>query len=303
MDVICIDNISKSFGSLKAVNEVTLNVPQGSIYGFLGPNGAGKTTTIRMIMNIIRPDSGRIEIFGRPLDAEIKNRISYMPEERGLYKKMTASEILFYIGSLKGLSAAQLKNRIPQWLQRLGLSEKAKKKTEELSRGLHQKLQFAVCAINEPDVLILDEPFAGLDPVNLELLTNIIMEMRSAGRTIIFSTHVMHEAERLCDDIVLINKGRIVVDGRLDDIKSKHSTGTISVQLDGDIEFIKALPYVTALNKNFNKYDIVLKDGSDPQQLLSQLVGKVKLRSFEIKSPSLHEIFIRLVGADNETDS
>ena len=303
MDVICIDNISKSFGSLKAVNEVTLNVPQGSIYGFLGPNGAGKTTTIRMIMNIIRPDSGRIEIFGRPLDAEIKNRISYMPEERGLYKKMTASEILFYIGSLKGLSAAQLKNRIPQWLQRLGLSEKAKKKTEELSRGLHQKLQFAVCAINEPDVLILDEPFAGLDPVNLELLTNIIMEMRSAGRTIIFSTHVMHEAERLCDDIVLINKGRVVVDGRLDDIKSKHSTGTISVQLDGDIEFIKTLPYVTALNKNFNKYDIVLKDGSDPQQLLSQLVGKVKLRSFEIKSPSLHEIFIRLVGADNETDS
>jgi ABC-2 type transport system ATP-binding protein len=302
MYAINIENISKSFGTLKAVQFVTVGIPQGGIYGFLGPNGAGKTTTIRMIMNIIRPDSGRIEILGKSL-AQVKERISYMPEERGLYKKMTTSEVLSYIGSLRGLSNADLKKKVPAWLEKMGLFEKAKRKVEELSKGMQQKLQFALSCINEPDILILDEPFSGLDPVNLELLTNIIVEMHSAGRTIVFSTHMMHEAEILCDNIVLINKGKIVIDGRLDDIKSRHSTGTISVQLDGDIAFIERLPFVTAVNKNFNKYDIVLKDGSDPQQLLSQLVGKVKLRSFEIKSPSLHEIFIRLVGSDNGSDS
>src|SRR4030042_2202067 len=220
MNAVTLDTVCKSFGKVHAVNNLSVHVPAGSVYGFLGPNGAGKTTTLRMIMNIIRPDSGRIEILGDGRIEQVKDRIGYLPEERGLYRKMTARKVLAFFGSIKGLSEKEIVQRVPCWLKTIGFADWADKKVEELSRGMHQKPQFAVTVINDPDLVILDEPFSGLDPLNQELLKNIILEMRSRGRTVIFSTHVMHEAEKLCDFILLINRGKAILDGRLYEFRS-----------------------------------------------------------------------------------
>jgi len=303
MNALVLDNVSKSFGEVRAVNSLSVKVPTAGIYGFLGPNGAGKTTTLRMIMNIIRPDSGNISIFGNGLIEQAKSRIGYMPEERGLYRKMTAKKTLAYFGAIKGVTADQLTHRIPKWLERVELGDWADKKVEELSRGMHQKLQFAVTVINEPELLILDEPFSGLDPLNQELLKDIIDQMRNEGKTVIFSTHVMHEAEKLCDSILLINKGNVVLDNTLDRIRSQQSSDVVSVELEGDTTFIEALPMVTRVQLYGNRLEISLAKNSDPQQLLRALVERVRIRAFEIKVPSLHEIFINLVGADNVEDS
>jgi ABC-2 type transport system ATP-binding protein len=303
MNALVLDNVSKSFGEVRAVDSLSVKVPAAGIYGFLGPNGAGKTTTLRMIMNIIRPDSGNISIFGNGSIEQAKSRIGYMPEERGLYRKMTAKKILAYFGAIKGVTADQLTHRIPNWLERIELGDWADKKVEELSRGMHQKLQFAVTVINEPELLILDEPFSGLDPLNQELLKDIIDQMRNEGKTIIFSTHVMHEAEKLCDSILLINKGKVVLDGTLDRIRSQQSSGAVSIELEGDTTFIETLPMVTRVQLCGSRLEISLSKDSDPQQLLRALVERVRIRAFEIKVPSLHEIFINLVGADNVEDS
>jgi len=327
MDAIVLEQVFKSFGEVRAVNDLSVQVPVGSIYGFLGPNGAGKTTTIRMIMNIIRPDSGNISIFGdgtpatsfllaaatraarrgsrrsKTAGAQAKNRIGYMPEERGLYRKMRVSKALEYFGAIKGLSASELNYRVPQWLQRIGLAEWADKKVEELSRGMHQKLQFAVTGINDPDLVILDEPFSGLDPVNQDLLKDIIIQIRNDGKTIIFSTHVMHEAERLCDFILLINKGKAVLDGRLDEIRSQYKSHAVSVELDGDTSFIKALPMIAGTRPEGRRLIINLAKDADPQDLLKVLVGRVKVLAFEVKAPSLHEIFVKAVGASDAENS
>jgi ABC-2 type transport system ATP-binding protein len=300
MDALLLQNISKSFDHFKAVDDLTVTVPAGSVYGFLGPNGAGKTTTIRMIMNIIRPDSGSVSIFGDSSVKNMRSRISYMPEERGLYRKMTVRSVLAYFGSLKNLSSNELNQRIPYWLEQVNLADYAKKKVEELSRGMHQKLQFAVAAINEPELLILDEPFSGLDPVNQEILKDIILKMRENGATILFSTHVMHEAEKLCDYILLINKGKTVIDGKLRQIKDQYRTGAVSAELACDVGFIEALPIVSSVKQQDNRFDIMLKDNADPQKLLAELVGKVEVTAFEVKAPSLHEIFIKLVGQQDE---
>jgi len=303
MEALLLESVSKSFGRLKAVDNLCACVQEGTIYGFLGPNGAGKTTTIRMIMDIIRPDSGSISIFGDGAGKRNRSRTSYMPEERGLYPKMKLKNVLKYFGSIKNVPSREIPVRTMQWLERVGLSEKADKKVEELSRGMHQKLQFAVAAINEPDLFILDEPFAGLDPINQELFKDIILQLKEQGKTIIFSTHVMHEAEKLCDYILLINKGKIVIDGPLEQIKSENITGAVTARLEGDTGFIETLPIVTSVEKDGHNLDIVLKDNADPQQLLSELMGRVKVLSFEIKQPSLHEIFIKLVGDSDEHDS
>jgi ABC-2 type transport system ATP-binding protein len=299
MHAIELESISKSFGPVRAVDGLSVCVPAGSVYGFLGPNGAGKTTTLRMIMDIIRPDSGTIRLFGQPASAIARSRVGYMPEERGLYRKMTVSAVLNYFGSLKGLAGADLRQRAAQWLERISLAEYAGKKVEELSRGMHQKLQFAVTVINDPELVILDEPFSGLDPVNQDLLREIITEMRREGRTVLFSTHGMHEAERLCDFIVLINRGRIVVNGTLDEIRGGHESHTVSIELEGDGDFIRTLPQVQEVTPEGRRLEIRLHDGADPQELLQTLVGRARLRAFEIKQPSLHEIFVRLVGADH----
>jgi ABC-2 type transport system ATP-binding protein len=284
---------------VRAVDGLSISVPSGCVYGFLGPNGAGKTTTLRMVMDIIRPDSGSIRLFDEPTSARARGRVGYMPEERGLYRKMTVTAVLNYFGSLKGMTAGQLRQRGPEWLRRVDLAEHARKKVEELSRGMHQKLQFAVTVINDPDLVILDEPFSGLDPVNQDMLRDIISSMRRAGKTVLFSTHVMHEAEQLCDFIVLINRGKIVVNGTLDEIRAGHEANTVSLELEGDTEFVRTLPMVGSVEPNGRRLDVRLRDQADPQDLLRALVERARVRAFEIKQPSLHEIFVRLVGGDH----
>jgi len=295
MNAVTLENVCKSFGRVHAVDKLSVQVPAGSVYGFLGPNGAGKTTTLRMIMNIIRPDSGRIEILGDGQIEQVKDRIGYMPEERGLYRKTTARKVLEYFGAIKGLNEKEIIHRVPHWLETLGLSDWADKKVEELSRGMHQKLQFAVTAINEPELVILDEPFSGLDPLNQELLKAIILEMCNQGRTVIFSTHVMHEAEKLCDFILLINKGKSILDGRLDEIRSRQSAHTVSVELEGDTSFVQTLPMVRAVKSEGKRLDVTLTE-PDTQQFLRALMQHAKVRAFEVKKPSLHEIFVNLVA-------
>ncbi len=303
MNVIRLDTVCKSFGPVRAVDGLSLDVPSGCVYGFLGPNGAGKTTTLRMIMDIIRPDSGTIGLFGDERPSTVRGRIGYMPEERGLYRKMTATSVLCYFGALKGLSRDQLNQSVPQWLERVALTPQAGKKVEELSRGMHQKLQFAVTAINDPELLILDEPFSGLDPVNQDLVRDIITRMRAEGKTVVFSTHVMHEAERLCDLIVLINKGKIVFNGSLEEIRAGYESHAISIELETDSRFVADLPMVRRVTPDGRRLDVELIDGADPQDLLKTLVKQARVRVFEIKQPSLHEIFVRLVGADHAQDS
>jgi len=304
MNALELNNVCKCFGEVRAVDSLSVQVPSGSIYGFLGPNGAGKTTTLRMIMNIIRPDSGDISISGNESIEQVRNQIGYMPEERGLYRKMTVSKILAYFGALKGLSSHELSRGVPQWLERIDLGNWANKKVEDLSRGMHQKLQFAVTAINEPDLLILDEPFSGLDPLNLDLLKSIILQMRDRGKTIIFSTHVMHEAENLCDSILLINKGKSIVDGELSRIRTQNKPNAVTVELEGDTAFLKMLPMVMRVEPQRNQLEIRLAKDCDPQDMLKALVEKkVRVQKFEMKTPSLHEIFVNLVGASNAENS
>ena len=302
MNAVLLDNVCKSFGRLHAVDNLSLQASVGSVYGFLGPNGAGKTTTIRMMMNIIRPDSGRIEILGDGNIEQVKARIGYMPEERGLYRKMTARKVLAYFGAIKGVNDKELAQRVPHWLQRVELADWADKKVEELSRGMHQKLQFAVTVINDPELVILDEPFSGLDPLNQDLLKDLILEMRNEGKTIIFSTHVMHEAEKLCDFILLINKGKLILDDTLDNVRSRQSAHTVSVELEGDTAFVENLPMVTAVKSESNRLDVSLTD-ADTQQFLRALMQRARVRAFEVKVPSLHEIFVNLVGASDAEDS
>jgi len=226
-----------------------------------------------------------------------------MPEERGLYRKMTTAKVLAYFGAIKGVTARELARRVPDWLERVGLEDWADKKVEELSRGMHQKLQFAVTGINDPELMILDEPFSGLDPVNQDLLKDIISGMREEGKTIVFSTHVMHEAERLCDYILLINKGKLVVDGRLDEIRSRQKSHAVSVELEGETDFIERLPMVTRTKREGRRIDVSLEEDADPQELLRVLVERVRVQAFEVKVPSLHEIFVNLVGASDAEDS
>ncbi len=302
MYAIELDNVCKSFGAVRAVDGLSMQVPQGCVYGFLGPNGAGKTTTLRMIMDIIRPDSGVIRLFGTPASSLARHRVGYMPEERGLYRKMTVTAVLHYFGTLKGMTAGQLRQRVPEWLARVDLAEHAGKKVEELSRGMHQKLQFVVTVINDPDLVILDEPFSGLDPVNQDMLREIIGRLRREGKTVLFSTHVMHEAERLCDFLVLIDRGQVVVNGTLDQIRAGHEANTISLELEGDTGFLPTLPMVQAVRPDGRRFEVRLQDGADPQDLLRALVERARVRAFEIKQPSLHEIFVQLVGGRHAED-
>lgn len=296
MNTAVLGDVCKNFGEVHAVDHLNVTVPAGSIYGFLGPNGAGKTTTIRMMMNILRPDSGHISLFEGCSAEQAKSRIGYMPEERGLYRKMTIRKVLTYFGAIKGVAGNELGRRVPKWLERVDLAKWADKKVEELSRGMHQKLQFAVTAINNPELLILDEPFSGLDPINTDLLKNIILEMRQEGKTVIFSTHVMHEAEKLCEFILLINRGKVVLDDRLDRIRSRQKSDIVSVELEGETGFISELSIVTKVTSEGNRLDITIARDADPQELLRSLLNRVRVQAFEVKVPSLHEIFVDLVG-------
>ncbi|MBN2288962.1 MAG: ATP-binding cassette domain-containing protein [Candidatus Glassbacteria bacterium] len=294
-DALVIEGVSKSYREVRAVQNLSARLPAGSIYGFLGPNGAGKTTTIRMIMDIIRPDSGSIRVLGQDSAARARDRIGYMPEERGLYRKMKVRSMLAYLGAIKGMQRSEAARAITAWLDELGLSAWGGKKVEELSRGMQQKLQFAATVINDPELLILDEPFSGLDPLNLDLLKGIMLRLRESGSTVIFSTHMMEQAERLCDYLLLINKGEKVIDGTLGSIRAGFKSNAVSVELEGDPSFVGGLPMVSAVARAGARLEAVLEPGADPQEFLKALVDKARVRAFEIKVPSLHEIFVSLV--------
>ncbi len=291
-----IDHISKKFGDFLAVEDLSLKIPAGTVYGLLGPNGAGKTTTIRMIMNILIPDTGTISVLGRSLDDKMKERIGYLPEDRGLYPKMKVAETIRFLAEIKGVKPGALAADLDAWLARFDLVPWKNKKIEELSKGMQQKVQFIVTVIHRPELIILDEPFSGMDPVNTKLFKDIMLEMKAQGCTIIFSTHRMEQVEMICDNICLINKSRMVLEGNLSAIKKRYGKNTVALDYEGDIGLLRGVPEVAALDDYGKSAEIKLHEGADPQALLSRLVGRVKVNKFEIREPSLNAIFIELVG-------
>ncbi len=297
---LVLDGVTKRFGKFTAVDDLSLRIPRGSIYGFLGPNGAGKTTTIRMVMSIFYPDAGTISVLGHPRAEEIKDRLGYLPEEKGLYKKMKAGEIVTYFGRLKGMNGADAKVKAHQLLEAYGLGEWIDKRCEALSKGMGQKVQLLGTLIHDPELVILDEPFSGLDPVNMEVMRNTIVELARAGRTVIFSTHVMAQAEEICDFIFLINKGKKVLDGPLSEIKGGGGDRGIVLDYEGDGAALRALPGISRLNDAGKSAELFLNDGVNPQDVLAQLVGKIQIRRFDLREPSLHEIFVRAVGGQTD---
>jgi len=302
-DALVLENVTKRFGDVTAVENLSARLPAGSIYGFLGPNGAGKTTTIRMIMNIFRPDRGMIQVLGSTSIAQVLDGIGYMPEERGLYRKMTVRNILSYIGSIKGMRREEILRAIPVWLEEMGLSGWMDSKVEGLSRGMQQKIQFIATVINDPELVILDEPFSGLDPLNLDLLKDIVIRMRDRGKTVIFSTHMMEQAENLCDRILLINDGKKIIDGTLQEIRAHYESNVVSVELESDSDFINNLPMVKSTRTAGRRLDVILRENINPQEFLQAIVGRARVRAFEVKTPSLHEIFVQLVGSEDREKS
>ena len=294
--VLSVESVTKKYGSFVAVDNVSMQVEKGQIYGLLGPNGAGKTTTIRMIMKILLPDEGKIKIFGREMNDAIRDRIGYLPEERGLYRKMKVKDILLFFGRSRGLTQKEATEAAKLWLQHMSLEDVWKKKVEELSKGMQQKLQFIVTILHHPDLLILDEPFSGLDPINVDLLKDIILELNRNGTTVIFSTHNMEEAEKLCNTICLINKGKVVLEGNLNKIKESYGKNSIIISGDGELSFLKELDYVTSLDLYENYAEVKLKDGAKPGDLLDLLIEKsVVIKKFEVVEPTLRNIFIEQV--------
>ena len=293
-----LENIRKEYDRKVAVDNLSLDVPKGSIFGVIGPNGAGKTTTIRMVMNITAPDSGAVLVEGKPAGREFRNRVGYLPEERGLYKKMTIEEVIIYMAELKGYPKTKVLPKIDPWLKRMDLLPYRLRKVEELSKGMAQKLQFITTIMHEPDLLILDELFSGLDPVNTELIKDIIMELRRSGVTILFSTHVMEQAEKLCDYLCMISKGKKVIDGQLGEVKARFGTNSVQIEIDGDGSFVRDLPGVARIT-DYNRYkELRLNEGVDPDTILRSLVGKVKVRRFAVVEPSLYDIFIEMAKVD-----
>jgi len=291
-----LNSIRKSFGEFTAVKDLSLQVKAGRIFGLLGPNGAGKTTTIRMIVNITGPDSGSIELFGRHITPELQDRIGYLPEERGLYKRMKVGDQLKFFAELKNVSSKKIDRRIDEWLERVKLTEWKKKRAMDLSKGMQQKIQFIMAVLHEPDLVILDEPFSGLDPVNVELLKEVVLDLKRAGKTIIFSTHQMELAERICDDICLINRSEKILDGSLRQIKQSFSRNAVALRLEGSHDVLNNNGLVTHVEIHSDELEVLLAPGVSAQQLLKKLVeSDVSVSKFEMIEPSLHDIFIEKV--------
>ena len=287
--------VSKSFGKVRAVERLDLEIPAGTVYGLLGRNGAGKTTTIRMLMDILAPDEGTIRIFGEAMGPSVRDRIGYLPEDRGLYPKMKVNDVLLFLSAIHGVPRSASQPRIDAWLERLELSEWKGRKVQELSKGMQQKVQFISTVLHDPELVILDEPFAGLDPVNVNLLKDILLELTRAGKTLIFSTHIMEQAEKLCERICIIDQGRKVLDGRLSDIKSDYGKNTVILAYEGSGSFLDD-PTVSRKDDYGQYVEVALTDGADPQQLLRRAVESSRVSRFEIVRPSLNDIFIQLVG-------
>lgn len=301
MEILSLHKVSKTFDSVHAVEDLFFGVQKGQLFGLLGPNGAGKTTTLRMIMNILLPDSGTIEIFGKPLDPSMMNQIGYMPEERGLYKKMKLLECVTFFGELKGLPWSKAAANAKDWLERFDLLGWKDKRIQELSKGMQQKVQFIITVLHEPELLILDEPFSGLDPVNVDEMKNMLLEMKNRGATIIFSSHQMEQVEKLCDAICLIYRGKNVLSGTLSQVKAKFGKNRIRIYYDGKAKFLRDRSLVLESN-DFGKYvEIQSAPGVTPNDILQRAIQEISIHRFEITEPSLHDIFVRLVK--NQGDS
>jgi len=296
MNAVEIKNITKTFDGHLAVDELSLAVPQGSVYGFIGPNGSGKTTTLRMIMNIFYPDCGTIRVFGRETDGVCADRIGYLPEERGLYKKMKVREVLQFYGELK--SGRRIDEEVDRWLVRLGLEEWANKKVETLSKGMSQKVQFIATVVSEPELVILDEPFSGLDPVNVEALRAAVLELREKGATVIFSTHDMYVAEQLCDFICMIFRGRKVLDGTLEEIQDRYGHDTLRLSCEDGSDALRALEGVDRISNLGQVQELHMAGDADPQEIVRRVMERTRVRSFEVAKPSLHDIFVRIAGPE-----
>lgn len=292
-----LDRVTKTFDEFVAVNELSLKVRSGRIYGLLGPNGAGKTTTIRMITGITMPDSGRIELFGQPMSREMQDRIGYLPEERGLYKKMKVGEQLRFFGELKSMKPRAAEEAINRWLEKVKLTEWKDKKATELSKGMQQKIQFIAAVMHDPDLIILDEPFSGLDPVNVELLKALVLELKAAGKTIIFSTHQMEVAERICDDICLVNRSRKVLEGSIREVKRGFGRNSVALRAEGGDGVLDDRELVAKIERHSDEIEALLTEGADAQELLRRLIAAgATVTKFELVEPSLHDIFIEKVG-------
>lgn len=297
MNIIELEQVTKTFGNHVAVNKLNLTVPEGSIYGFIGPNGSGKTTSIRMIMNIFYPDEGKLRVFGETHAGSYLEKIGYLPEERGLYRKMKLKELIRFYGELKRV--ANPSREADYWLERFDLSPWAGKKVETLSKGMSQKVQFIITVINHPPLIILDEPFSGLDPVNADLIRNVILELRKKGSTIVFSTHDMGVAEKMCDFIFMIYKGQKVLDGTLESIQQQFGQDTLRIQSEGGMQVFEGLSGIERVNDFGQVQELKMAKGTDPQVILKTLVARTRLKKFEISSPSLHDIFVRIAGPEN----
>lgn len=295
-----VQNVVKRYGDFTAVNNISFDVRAGRVFGFLGPNGAGKTTTIRMIVGITAPDEGKVELFGEKISSRTQNRIGYLPEERGLYKKMKVQDQLRYFAALKDVSAKTADERIDFWLDRMKLSEWKKKKTSDLSKGMSQKIQFIATVLHDPDLLILDEPFSGLDPVNVEFMIEVVAELKAQRKTIIFSTHLMETAERLCDDIILINKSQKIIGGTLREVKQSFGKNLIALRCVGGEQVLADKSLVGKVNEHADEMEIELAENSDPQTLLKKLIeAGASISKFEMIEPSLNDIFIEKVNETN----
>jgi ABC-2 type transport system ATP-binding protein len=292
--IVDIQGISKRFGDFTAVDDLSLAIPAGSVYGLLGPNGAGKSTSIRMAMRILLPDEGRIKVFGS--ERVDLDRIGYLPEERGLYKKMKVGDVLTFMGQIKGLERREAQRRARTWLERLGLLDRALKPVEDLSKGMQQKVQFISTMLHEPELLILDEPFSGLDPVNANVLKDIILEYHRKGHTIVFSTHMMDQVEKLCDYVCLINRGKVVLSGTLRDVKKEYGVNGVALRVVGDGSFLRDLPEVESLQDNGNELFLRLREGADPGRVLDAARARIPVTRFEVAEPSIHDIFIERVS-------
>ena len=296
-----IRDLSKSFGHIKAVRNASFDVPEGSIFGLIGRNGAGKTTIMRMMMNIYLPDSGKILLRGDEVDQAFRNNVGYLPEERGLYKKMKVLETLLFFAELKGKKGKAVSDKAKDYLERFDLLDRINSKVEELSKGNQQKIQFITTILHDPEFIILDEPFAGMDPININILREIILEKKREGRIIIFSTHLMDFAERMCDHIAMINHGKIILNGPLSSIKTQYSQKNVTLTYEGDISFLENHPIIEKISDFGNSTGVRLKDGDQTQEFLRLLLDNhVKIKRFDAEDISLHEIFVELAGKGPE---
>jgi len=295
MYTIELNKVRKSYDNFVAVDDLSFNIEEGAVFGLLGPNGAGKTSTIRMMIGITVPDAGQIQMFGEPFARKSLQRVGYLPEERGLYKKMKVIDQLIFLGQLHGLEAGTARQRAVSWSEKLEISGWLQKKVEELSKGMQQKIQFIASLLHDPDFIIMDEPFGGLDPINASLLKDVLLEMKQKGKTILFSTHRMDQVEKLCDSICLINRGKSVLQGDLKQIKARYGKNNVQIEYQGDGNFLQQSRLVSSYNNYGNYVEVRLAPGADSQQLLREVAERSRVSKFELMEPSLEEIFIETV--------